>query len=108
MGIFANEPLDGLPGNIGPIVTKQAWHGQSGFEAMGHVVPAFRKSIGEDHLKAMGFTDSEKRFELVNAMSIQIERDNTHKAMEEAYKKGLDVTGTYRLLSVLLTAEEPA
>jgi hypothetical protein len=107
MGIFANEPEEGSPGYIGAPARNQPWHGQSGFEAMGHEVPMFRKSAAERHLKQMGFDDAEQRFDIVAKMSGEIERDNSHAAMEAAYKLGLDVTGAYRLLAVLLTAVPP-
>ena len=106
MGKFGNEPTDGAPGYIGPATRKASWHGQSGFEAMGHIVPAFRKSEAERHLKSMGVASAEKRFDIVAKMSGQIERDNSHAAMEEAYNLGLDATGCYRVLAVLLAHEE--
>jgi hypothetical protein len=108
MGIFANAPNDASSTYIGPIDRKVPWHGQSGFEAVGHEVPLFRRSEAERHLKAMGFDSAEDRFSLINGMSDAIARDNVHEAMEVAYKKNLDVTGCYRLLAVLLTAEEPS
>lgn len=107
MGVFANAPEDDQIGFLGPKPTVGApWNGQSGFDAMGFEVPMFRKAEGERHLKQMGFTDAEKRYDIVALMSEQIARDNTHAAMEQAHKKGLDVTGCYRLLSVLLCHEE--
>jgi hypothetical protein len=106
MGIFANEPEPGGLSNLGPPTRNQPWHGQSGFDAMGHTVPMFRKSEAERHLKQMGFTDAEQRFNIVSKMSTEIERDNSHAAMEAAYKLGLDVTGIYRILAVLLAHEE--
>lgn len=121
MGIFGNSPeeVHAASGGEGPVMPlypfgapqrNQGWHGQSGFDAMGHQVPPFRKTEGEKHLKSMGFNkpgDAERRYDLIARMSDQIARDNSHGAMEEAYKMGLDVTGVYRLLAVLLCAEEP-
>lgn len=88
---------------------KLEWNGENGFEAMGHAVPAFRKTAGEAALKDMGFdgpTNSEKRYDIVARMSSCIERDNSHEALELALKEGLDVTGCYRLLAVLLCEPE--
>lgn len=107
MGRFANEPEGGTNGYIGAPTMNQQWSGESGFEAMGHAVPMFRKSAAETHLKQMGFSDAEQRFDIINVMANCIERDNTHAAMEQAYEKGLDVTGVYRLLAVLLCEEQP-
>ncbi len=106
MGVFANEPPAGHPDWIGAHTRNQPWHGQSGFEAMGREVPPFRKAEAERHLKLMGFPDAEQRFEIVNAMSEAIRRDNTHEALEVGYRKKLDVTGCYRLLAVLLNHTE--
>lgn len=108
MGRFANA-LENGPEYVGAPPTRNApWHGQSGFAAMGHQVPMFRRAAAQEHLKDMGFTregDAELRHDIVQRMSIQIERDNSHAAMEVAFEMGLDVTGVYRLLAVLLSAE---
>ena len=106
MGRFANEPEGGTNGYIGVPTMNQPWNGENGFEAIGHTVPMFRRSAAETHLKQMGFTDAEQRFNIVN-MANEIERDNSHAAMEKAHEKGLDVTGVYRLLAVLLCEEPP-
>ena len=95
---------------IGPIARCAKWHGESGFEAMGHMVPAFRRTAGEAHMKAMGFDrpgDSERRHDIVARMAASLERDNSHEALEAALKSGLDVTGCYRLMSVLLCEPQP-
>ena len=109
MGKFANE-IDGPLLALGRLPNREAWHGQSGFEAMGHIVPGFRKSAAQEHMKDMGFTrpgDAELRYDVVSKMSNFIERDNSHQALEVALASGVDATGCYRLLSVLLTAEPP-
>lgn len=80
------------------------------FEAMGHRVPAFRRSAANAHMKDMGFVrsgDSELRFRVVSRMAECIERDDSHEALEFGLENGVDATGCYRLLSVLLTAEMP-
>jgi hypothetical protein len=108
MGRFANRSEHETAGYLGAATIGLPWNGESGYEAMGHAVPMFRRAEGERHLKDMGFTDAERRFSIVNGMALCIERDNTHEAMEAAFEKGLDVTGVYRLLAVLLCAEKPA
>jgi len=95
---------------IGPVDRRAPWHGQSGFEAMGHVVPGFRKAAGQETLKAMGFNqpgDSERRHSIVEQMANHLERDNSHAALENCLKAGVDATGCYRLMSVLLCEPEP-
>lgn len=82
-------------------------HGKSGFEALGLPVPFFRRSAGIHHLRDMGFTDRQQMDEIVGKMCARIERDDSHQALEVAMKLGVDTTGCYRMLAVLLTAEEP-
>jgi hypothetical protein len=109
MGRFANEPTGTTPTYIfGGPSRGQPWNGESEWDAMGKVVPMFRRAAAEEHLKQMGFTDAERRFDLVNMMAYEIGNDNSHAAMERAYEKGLDVTGIYRLLAVLLCEPKPA
>lgn len=85
-----------------------AWHGKSEFEALGLPVPFFRRSNGIKHLRDMGFTDREQMDSIVGKMSAAIERDDSHEALEVAMRLGVDATGCYRMLSVLLTGEPPA
>jgi hypothetical protein len=106
MGKFANAIAGG--GALRE-QTLLPWKGESGFDAMGHYVPAFRRSAAERHLKDMGWDrlgDAEKRYTVVSRMCACIERDNPHEALEFAMREGVDATGCYRLLSVLLTAED--
>lgn len=105
MGKFANELVDNVS-HLGNARGGQPWRGESEFDAMGCEVPMFRRAAAEEHLKDMGFTNAEQRFEVVSMMSYYIARDNTHQALEKALDKGLDVVGCYRILSVLLTATQ--
>lgn len=109
MGRFANAPEDLGTTYLGAPTRNQPWGGESGFEAMGRQVPMHRRAEAERHLGQMcPEWDAEKRFGVVSAMSISIEQDNTHAALEDALSAGLDVTGCYRLLAVLLCHEETA
>jgi len=78
--------------------------GNSGFAAMGKPVPFYRQQAGYEHARQMGCSEDEA-FAVVNAMSLPLEKDQPYDAME-AGMKYLDLTGTYRLLAVLLTAEK--
>lgn len=78
----------------------------SGFDAMGKPVPLHRKTAGLEHCRQMGLTDTEDAWNCVGAMSEKLARDQPYEAMAEGMKY-LDLTGTYRLMAVLLTAEEP-
>lgn len=107
MGKFANEYSGDAPEYIGnqPPAIKALWSGQTGFDAMGCDVPMFRRAAGEAALKDMGVTNAERRYSIITTMANHVARDNTHAAMESAMAAGVDATGCYRLLAVLLTAE---
>lgn len=108
MGKFANPPQDGAT-RLYPDVSKgDPYNGASGFAALGSPVPFFRRSAAMQHLRSMGFTDRERMDRIVGKMSARIERDDSHMALEDGLQMGLDVTGCYRLLAVLLSAERPA
>lgn len=76
-----------------------------GFAAMGKPIPAFRKEAAYAHCKQMGLTDFAKATGVVSRMAEALERDKPYEAME-AGMAHLDLTGTYRLMAVLLTAEQ--
>ncbi len=75
----------------------------TGFDAMGHPIPADRKQAAYDTAKQMGIGTPEDRTELISTMVNHLERDRPFEAQEDA-AKFLDITGTYRLMAVLLTA----
>lgn len=83
-------------------------HGKSEFEALGLPVPFFRRSAGIRHLREMGFTDREQMDRIVGRMCAHIERDDSHMALEDCMKLGVDATGCYRMLAVLLCEPPPA
>jgi hypothetical protein len=100
MSIFGNES-----GMVGARIAPDTWtEGDSGFAAMGKPIPFHRQQTGYEHCKEMGL-DTEAAFSAVRTMSEQLERDKPLQAMEAA-KRYLDVTGCYRLMAVLLTAEK--
>lgn len=75
-----------------------------GFKAMGKPVPLFRKQAALDHCKAMGL-DGNEAWAVVGRVAEQLERDEPYEAMRLGMVY-LDLTGTYRLMAVLLTAHE--
>ena len=111
MGKFANTAFEmGEPAiwfGQDLITKNKLWHGQSEFDALGYQVPNFRKAAADQHMKSMGFQNAEQRYDVIATMSDRIARDDPHMALEEAMKKGVDATGCYRLLSVLLCEPEP-
>ncbi len=76
-----------------------------GFAAMGKPVPFWRRQAGYETCRAMGLT-SENAYSAVGVMSEQLERDQPYDAMEKGMEY-IDLTGTYRLMAVLLTASRP-
>lgn len=77
----------------------------SGFEAFGAPVPYYRRQAAMDHCREMGLTDTNKAMATIDRMAEAISRDDPYEAME-AGNAHLDLTGTYRLLAVLCTAEK--
>ncbi len=77
----------------------------NGFDAMGKPIPKYRQQAGYDTCKQMGL-DTEKAWSAVSGMTNALQRDEPYAAME-AGMKYLDLTGTYRLMAVLLTANRP-
>lgn len=73
-----------------------------GFDAMGKPVPHSRRQHADEHCKDMGLTDWSKRKAVIDGMAEALERDEPYKAMEVGMTY-LDLTGTYRLMAVLLT-----
>lgn len=71
---------------------------------MGKPVPFYRRQAGYDTCREMGLT-SEDAYSAVGVMSDQLERDEPYGAMEEGMRY-VDLTGTYRLMAVLLTAPQ--
>ena len=78
----------------------------AGFEAMGKPIPDYRKDAGYQTCRKAFGMDANKSFGTVQGCADALERDEPYKAMEAAMKYGLDLTGAYRLMAVLLTAEE--
>lgn len=130
MGKFANSPeefermeraaceaegIDYVPLGVGAYVGPRPRdlnalginHGKSEWDALGLPVPFFRRSAGIRHLRQMGFTDRERMDRIVGKMCAHIERDDSHMALEDALEMGVDVTGCYRLLAVLLCEPAP-
>jgi len=75
-----------------------------GFAAMGKPIPVFRRDAALQHCRDMGLETADG-MAVVSGVAEQLERDEPYKAMEVGLKY-LDLTGTYRLFAVLLTAEQ--
>lgn len=78
-----------------------------GFDAMGKPVPMYRRTAALAHCRDMGLTDAEDATACIGGVADKLERDQPYEAMAEGMKY-LDLTGTYRLMAVLLTAQQPA
>ena len=90
------------------IPTRKAKEGSGdGFDAMGKPVPLYRRTAALHHCNAMGLTNIEDAWACVGGMAEQLERDQPYEAQAVGMRY-LDLTGTYRLMAVLLTAKEPA
>lgn len=72
-----------------------------GFNGMGKPVPLHRQQEAYRHAKEMGL-NSERAWSCVSGMSNALERDEPYEAMQQGMYH-LDLTGTYRMMAVLLT-----
>jgi len=77
----------------------------SGFNAIGKPIPIERKTAADEHLKQMEIKDPKDRFRCIASVSNKLENDDPYGAMGEAMRY-LDLTGSYRLMAVLLTGPE--
>lgn len=75
-----------------------------GMAAFGKTVPYYRRDAAMAHCRDMGLNDTGKAMATIDRMSEAILRDEPYQAFE-AGMAHLDLTGTYRLLAVLCTAE---
>lgn len=76
-----------------------------GFARMGQPIGSAPRAAAYEHAKQMGITDRARAWEVVNTVAEQLARDKPYEAMA-AGMKFLDLTGTYRLMAVLLTTPE--
>lgn len=76
---------------------------KDGFNRMGHPIGFDARQVGYEHCVAMGITDKATAMQCVQQVSEMLERDKPYEAMA-AGMRHLDLTGTYRLFAVLLTA----
>lgn len=73
------------------------------FNAMGKPIPESRRQRAYEHCQAMGLSKA-RAIECTNGMAEQLERDQPYEA-QAAGMRHLDLTGTYRIIAVLLTDE---
>ena len=78
-----------------------------GFDAFGKAVPLHRRTAALHHMRAMGVSNVEDCWDCIGKMCEAIKRDEPYQAMAAGMQR-VDLTGTYRLLAVLLTAKEAA
>jgi hypothetical protein len=77
-----------------------------GMDAMGRPVPLFRQAAADRHMKQMGVTSAMDRTSCIGAMVDRLQRDDPYNAMGEGMRY-VDLTGTYRLMAVLLAEAPP-
>lgn len=76
---------------------------ETGFNAIGKPVPFFRQEAGYCLARSLGLS-TEESHTLVRSMAEKLEKDKPFEAQEIAMKY-VDLTGYYRIVSVLLTHE---
>lgn len=83
---------------------------KSGLDALGHKVPDHRIEAGYELVKDVFGLDSLTAMSITKSAAMAIERDDTiqiigeNSHLTEAMRK-IDLTGRYRLLAVMLTAQ---
>ena len=75
----------------------------SGFDNMGKPIPNVRRDRAYHWLQDDVGLEREKAWNMVQLVSNHLERDHPHDAIDSAFKLGIDLTGAYRLLAILLT-----
>jgi hypothetical protein len=80
----------------------------SGYAALGHPIPEFRKTAALEQVRDMvpGCT-TDWAMECIGQVATKLERDEPYDAMSVGMKY-LDITGVYRLMAVLLTGPTSA
>ena len=79
---------------------------EDGFKAMGKPIPDYRRDEAYRTCRDAFEMRSSRAMGAVSGMAEQLERDNPYGAMEAAMKYGIDLTGTYRIMAVLLTHQQ--
>lgn len=77
-----------------------------GFGNMGKPIPDFRKDEAYRTCRQEFGMDASKSMGTVQGCAQSLERDKPYEAMEAAMKYGVDLTGAYRLIAVLLVHQE--
>lgn len=76
-----------------------------GVKNIGQPVPPYRRQAAYETLKAIGVADAAVRHATVSSMAERLERDKPYECMSEGMRV-MDMTATYRVMAVLLTAPE--
>ena len=77
-----------------------------GFAAMGKPIPGYRKDLAYQTCRKDFDMDFDKSMGTVQGMANALERDQPYEALGAGMRYGLDLTGSYRLMAVLLVAKE--
>ena len=76
-----------------------------GFANMGKPIPDFRKDNAYRTCRDEFNMDADRSMSTVQGMAQALERDNPYEAMQMGMRC-VDLTGTYRLMAVLLVSED--
>ena len=77
-----------------------------GMGAMGHPIPDYRKDEAYRTCRQEFGMSADKSFSTVQGIAHALEKDNPYEAMKMGMRY-VDLTGTYRLMAVLLSAPDP-
>ncbi len=77
-----------------------------GFAAMGKPIPDYRRDEAYRTCRREFEMSSSKAMGTVQGMADSLERDKPYQALAAGMKYGVDLTGSYRLMAVLLAYQE--
>ncbi len=93
---------------LNQVVPQDPPESADGFAAMGKPIPDFRRDEAYRTCRQEFEMNSSKAMGTVAGMAEMLERDKPYEALGCGMKYGVDLTGSYRLMAVLLVHQEKA
>ena len=91
---------------LNQVVPQDPPESADGFAAMGKPIPDFRRDEAYRTCREEFEMNSSKAMGTVAGMAEMLERDKPYEALGCGMKYGVDLTGSYRLMAVLLVHQE--
>ena len=91
---------------LNQVVPQDPPESADGFAAMGKPIPDYRRDEAYRTCREEFEMGSSKAMGTVQGMAEALERDKPYEALGAGMRYGVDLTGSYRLMSVLLVHQE--